>query len=94
MDYFTNDVAKEIWKARWIGIGVQKLVEQHKKSPFRFYEVWSEEKNSGSREEAKTEFVRERPDLAASTDFSPHRRRRKVVPLPPKPDLGQMDLFR
>lgn len=93
MNYFTNEQAKEIWKAKWLGVGPQKLVEKYKKSPFRFYEVWGEEKNVGTREEALSEFTHEHPELVATTDFSPHQRRRQVVQLPPKQD-GQLDFFR
>lgn len=92
MDYFTNREAIDIWKAKWLGVGPQKLVETYKKSPFRIYEVWSEDKNIGSREEAKSEFIHEHPELIEVTDFSPHKKRRKVVHLPTK-DKGQLDLF-
>lgn len=47
MSHFTNDEAKEIWKSRWRGVPIKKLVAIYGADPRRFYEVWREEENEG-----------------------------------------------
>ncbi|GLR50700.1 hypothetical protein GCM10007923_19080 [Shinella yambaruensis] len=79
MAYFSDPQAKDIWKARWLGEGVQALVERYRQSPFRFYEVWTEERNQGTRLKAFDEFKREHPDKAAIVDASPHKPKRRVT---------------
>lgn len=92
MQYFTDEQAVEIWMAKWLGVGVQALVERYKRSPFRFYEVWKEEKNVGSRLVALERFAREFPERADAVDTSSHVPKRKVVPLQVD-SYGQMSLF-
>lgn len=92
MNFFSDTQAIEIWKSRWLGFGVQSLVEQYKKSPFRFYEVWSEEKNVGTRAVAWEQFKSEFPEQAKHVDPTPHVAKRKVIPLLRNPD-GQIDMF-
>ncbi|GMB83348.1 hypothetical protein NN6n1_41310 [Shinella zoogloeoides] len=79
MAYFSDPQAKDIWKARWLGEGVQALVERYRQSPFRFYEVWTEERNQGTRLKALEEFKREHPDKAGNIDPSPHKPKRRVT---------------
>ena len=92
MSYFTDEEAVEIWKAKWRKEGVQSLVVRYKKSPFRFYEIWTEQKNAGTRLVAFEQFKREEPALALHTDPSPHIPRRQVVIR--SPDCSrQLDMF-
>ncbi|THF50347.1 hypothetical protein [Allorhizobium terrae] len=79
MSYFTDKVAIEIWKARWYGIPVQDLVAKYRENPFRFYEVWEEKKNVGTRLEAYEQLKRENPLLAANTNPVCHVPKRKVI---------------
>ena len=92
MQYFNDEQAIEVWIAKWLGTGVQALVERYKRSPFRFYEVWTEEKNIGSRLAALRQFAREHPELLEITDTSPHVQKRKVIPRQID-NSGQMSLF-
>ena len=92
MSYFTDEQAIEIWKAKWRNEGVQSLVLRYKQSPFRFYEVWTEQKNYGMRLVAFAQFMEEDPELARQTDPSPHMPKRKVIFTPP-PGPEQLDMF-
>ncbi|MCO6386889.1 hypothetical protein [Aliihoeflea sp. 40Bstr573] len=93
MTYFSDKQAKDIWKARWRGEAVQSLVARYGENPFRFYEVWSEERNEGSRKAAYQELMTEDPSLAKRTNPTPHTPTRRVTQRPlPKPD-GQASLF-
>ena len=92
MNFFSDAQAIEIWKSRWLGSGVQSLVEKYKKSPFRFYEVWTEEKNIGTRTTAWEQFQAEFPEKAKYVDPAPHVAKRKVIPIRRSSD-GQTDLF-
>ncbi len=93
MTYFTNDEAVAIWKAKWMGEGVQALVLRYERSPFRFYEVWTEQKNNGTRLIAYEEFKKEHPHLALQTNPMPHTPRRQVISRPPPSSPGQLDMF-
>lgn len=92
MSCFNNEQAKELWKSRWQRVPIKKLVAKYGADPRRFYEVWSEETNPGSRLEALSEFTLENPDLASAIDPQPHQSRLRVVP---KPNAGgeQKSLF-
>jgi hypothetical protein len=79
MSYFSDAQAKEIWKAKWKGETVQSSIARFGENTFRFYEVWSEEKNSGTRLEAFNELKLENPILASRTNPAPHVARRRVV---------------
>jgi hypothetical protein len=91
---FTDVEAKEIWKARWLGEKLRSLVTRFDRDPRRFYELWQEKRNKGSRLEAFKEFQMEYPELALSVDPSPHTPERKVVRKIGKPIAEQqMALF-
>ncbi|SDP36771.1 hypothetical protein SAMN05428967_1790 [Phyllobacterium sp. YR620] len=79
MSYFTDKQAKDIWKARWRGESVQSLIGRYGQNTFRFYEVWMETRNVGSRLDAYEEFKVEAPHLAVDIDPQPHTPRRRVV---------------
>ncbi|WP_275786857.1 hypothetical protein [Pararhizobium gei] len=91
MSYFTDEQAREIWKARWRGETVQSLVGKYGENQFRLYEVWEEKKNEGTRLIAYEEFKRENPEIAALTNPIAHIPRRKVISFPK--DNGQLGLF-
>ncbi len=90
MAYCTDEEAVEIWKERWRGDFVHVIATKRGLNMFRVYEVFEEKMNVGSRLKAIEEFSSENPELAASTDFSPHKAKRRVVRLP---DNDQMDMF-
>jgi hypothetical protein len=75
----SSDDAVQIWIRRWLGHQAQDIQIDYRVSPFRVYEVWGEEKFRGSRGVAKREFLKLYPGLEQHVDFSPHRKRRKVV---------------
>ena len=79
MAYFSDTQAKEIWKAKWRRETVQSLVARYGENTLRFYEVWEEKRNAGTRLEAFEEFKFESPTLAGAIDPSPHKPTRKVV---------------
>ena len=93
MSYFTDEQAKEIWKAKWRGETVQSLIQKHGENPFRFYEVWSEEKNQGTRIIAFEEFKRDNPQIALRTVPAVHVQKRKVIPIQVKPSPNQLEMF-
>jgi hypothetical protein len=93
MAYFSDEDAIEIWKAKWRGEGVQTLVERYKRSPFRFYEVWTEAKNAGTRLIAIEQFKHESPQLALRVDTSPHTPRRKVIVAASVSTSSQLEMF-
>ncbi|MBW6424587.1 hypothetical protein KX729_24350 [Rhizobium sp. XQZ8] len=93
MAYSSDEEAIEIWKAKWRGEGVQSLVLRYKKSPFRFYEIWTEAKNPGTRLIAFEQFKHEAPHLALHVDTSPHTPKRKVIVPPPGDSSPQLDMF-
>ena len=92
MQYFTDEQAVDIWIAKWLGTGVQALVERYKRSPFRFYEVWTEEKNTGSRLLALERLERDYPERVCLVDTSAHVPKRKVIPRQTD-NSRQMSLF-
>lgn len=87
MSAVTRDVAKNIWKARWLKRKQRELCAEYDVDPRRLFEVWEEQIHRGSRLEAWAEFVEEYPQLALRVDNSPHRKRLKVVEKPDEPDL-------
>jgi len=93
MSYFSDDQAVDIWKAKWLGETVQSLVGRYKENPFRFYEVWEEERNPGARERAWSEFQTEHPAVAATTVPEPHVPKRKVVTKLTHIDDAQLSLL-
>lgn len=96
MAYFTDAQAKDIWKSKWRSETVQSLIARYRENTLRFYEVWQEKKNIGTRLEAFEEFKIENPRMAATTDPSPHvPTRRVVMRLAANSDnpVGQMELF-
>ncbi len=90
MSTFTEMQAIAIWKEIWLGATKQSQIIKHAVNPHRVYEVLSEKKNQGSRLKAMAEFSLERPELIATTDFSPHVEKRRVVM---KHDNDQGSLF-
>ena len=80
MACFSDAEAIEIWIARWNKTKVQDLIAKYKKNTFRFYEVWKEEVNPGTRLKAFEQLKRENPKLASQTNPKPHIPTRKVVP--------------
>lgn len=93
MTYFSDEDAIEIWKAKWRGEGVQSLVERYRRSPFRFYEIWTETKNPGTRLIAIEQLKHEAPHLASHVDTSPHIPKRKVIVSPSTPSSSQLEMF-
>lgn len=83
MAYFSDDQAIEIWKAKWRGETIQSLIKRYGENPFRFYEIWKEDRNKGTRLIAFEQFKAEDPKLAARTKPEPHKEKRRVVPKPP-----------
>ncbi len=90
MAYFTDRQAKDIWKARWRGVKVQTLIKEYGENTYRFYEVWKEEKNMGTRLAAYEELKLEDPKLAASINPLPHKQTSQVIDVP---HSAQLDMF-
>lgn len=89
----THSIAKDVWKAKWLGIKLRDLISKYDQDPRRFYEVWEEKCNKGSRLEAFEEFRLEHPKLASATDPSPHIPKRRVVMLPSRQSPEQQLSF-
>lgn len=64
---------------KWKGDKISDIASDYRENPYRLYEVFSEEKNIGSRLKAKFRFEQKFPKLVNTTDFSPHESKRKVV---------------
>ncbi len=79
MAFFSDSQAIDIWKAKWRGDSVQSLISTYGENPFRFYEVWMELRNVGTRLLAFEELKVENPQLAAKTNPEPHLPKRRVV---------------
>lgn len=93
MAHFTEDQAIEIWIAKWLGVPVQKLIQKYDGcNNWRFYEVFQEDQNAGSRQKAERIFFEMYPDKIGKVDTTAHVPKRKMVPIRKK-DVAQGDLF-
>jgi len=93
MSYFSDDQAVDIWISKWLGEKKQALIAKYGENNFRFYEVWTEERNFGTRLKAWALFQQRYPDLVASVDPSPHVPTRRVVSAQLSVDGDQLSLF-
>lgn len=93
MSHFTDDQAIEIWIAKWTGVPVQKLIQKFDGcNNWRFYEVFQEDTNVGSRKKAESIFFERYPDMIGKVNTSPHIPKRRMVPISQK-DTSQGELF-
>jgi len=73
--------AVEIWIRRWLGEERHAIIRAFDQNPMRVYEIWQEETFIGSREDAEVTFRTRYSQLAGTTDFSPHKKARRLVAL-------------
>ena len=75
----TEADAVDIWIARWLKIRRRDLLCRYGCDPRRLYEIWQEERFSGSREKALEVFHSRFPSLADRIDPGPHVRLSKAA---------------
>jgi len=90
--YLSDEQAIQIWKEKWASVPIQTLTQKYRVNPFRIYEVFTEQRNPGTRIKAFEQFKKENPSLATRIDPSPHTPKRMVVPRPLS-DPNQISLF-
>lgn len=80
MSHFSDEQAIEIWIKRWSGVPVQKMIQEYGGcNNWRFYEVFQEITNAGTRDIAQKRFFAMFPNKAGKVDTSPHVPKRKLV---------------
>ena len=75
----TESDAVQIWIARWLKVRRRDLLERYGCDPRRLYEIWTEERFTGSRAKAWTQFTAQFPRLADRVDAGLHRRISRAV---------------
>ena len=75
----TESDAVQIWIARWLKVRRRDLIKRYGCDPRRLYEIWAEERFSGSRAKAWTQFTAQFPQLADRVDAGLHRRVSRAV---------------
>ncbi len=70
----TSDDAIDIWIARWLRVRPKDLIERYGCDPRRLYEIWAEDKFTGSRERARKLFTQRHPGLVDRIDYGAHKR--------------------
>jgi hypothetical protein len=80
--------AIDIWIARWLGVPRRELICRYACDPRRLYEIWWEERFTGSRSKAEALFRERYPAIAGHVDYS----RRRRIPHAAGAE-GQLDLF-
>lgn len=93
MSHFSDAEAVEIWISHWLGTPTQKLIQKYDGcNNWRFYEIFQEDVNIGSRQEAERELYKRHPHLQGKIDTSPHIPKKRMVARKPS-DWHQPDLF-
>ena len=75
----TESDAVQIWIARWLKVRRRDLLERYGCDPRRLYEIWTEERFTGSRAKAWTQFTAQFPQLADRVDAGLHRRISRAI---------------
>lgn len=83
----TEADAIDLWIARWLRVRRKDLLQRYGCDPRRLYEIWEQQRFTGSRAKALAIFTERYPGHLDRIDMGPHRRIPRGVPRDLQPGL-------